>query len=217
MWDLLLKNGIVITIDKERRIYDKGYVAVEGDTIAVVGPMEQLPPQAQAAREIDCSGHAVLPGLVDGHGHGGHCLTRTLGEHLDDGWEPMAEEIYYRCTDWEFWRAEGALAAAERLKFGVTTGVSMIGSTPRVDSIQPLEANLEGSLSTGIRQLSGVGCPYGAFPKKARVWQEDGSAKDIVVEPETAYQVTEQAVRQLNGRHPRGTCIVAPEIGRAHV
>ena len=153
MWDLLLKNGIVITMDGERRIYDRGYVAVEGDTIAAVGPMEQLPLQAQAAREIDCSGHAVLPGLVDGHGHGGHCLTRTLGEHLDEDWEPMAQEIYYRCVDREFWRAEGALAAAERLKFGTTTGVSMVGSTPRVDSVQPLEANLEGSLSTGIRQL----------------------------------------------------------------
>ena len=194
----MLKNGIVITIDKERRIYDKGYVAVEGDSIVAVGPMEQLPPQAQAARIVDCEGHAVLPGLVDGHGHGGHCLTRTLGEHLDDDWEPMAEEIYYRCTDWEFWRAEGALAAAERLKFGSTTGVSMVGSTPRVDSLQPVEANLEGSLSTGIRQLSGVGCPYGAFPKRARVWREDGSAEDILVEPETAYQTTEQAVQRLN-------------------
>ena len=215
MWDLLLKNGIVITIDKERRIYDKGYVAVEGDSIVAVGPMEQLPPQAQAARIVDCEGHAVLPGLVDGHGHGGHCLTRTLGEHLDDDWEPMAEEIYYRCTDWEFWRAEGALAAAERLKFGSTTGVSMVGSTPRVDSLQPVEANLEGSLSTGIRQLSGVGCPYGAFPKRARVWREDGSAEDILVEPETAYQTTEQAVKRLNDRHPRGTCIVAPgRMGR---
>ena len=110
MWDLLLKNGIVITMDGERRIYDRGYVAVEGDTIAAVGPMEQLPLQAQAAREIDCSGHAVLPGLVDGHGHGGHCLTRTLGEHLDEDWEPMAQEIYYRCVDREFWRAEGAWA-----------------------------------------------------------------------------------------------------------
>lgn len=215
MWDLLLTNGVVITVDKEHRIYDKGFVAVEGNSIAAVGPMESLPPQVQVARQIDCSGHAILPGLVDGHGHGGHCLTRTLGEHLGDGWEPMAEEIYYRCTDWQFWRAEGALAAAERLKFGTTTGVSMIGNTPRVDCIQPLEANLEGSVSTGIRQLSGIGSPNGVFPKRARVWREDGTTEDVLVTPELVYQVTEQAVRQLNGRHPRATCIVAPgRMGR---
>ncbi len=35
------------------------------------------------------------------------------------------------------------------------------------------------------------------------------------MEPETAYQTTEQAVKRLNDRHPRGTCIVAPgRMGR---
>ena len=129
-------------VDGEHHLYDKGYIGVEGDTIAAIGPMEELG-ERTAARVIDCKGHAILPGLVDGHGHGGHCLIRTLGEHLDDGWEEMAETIYYRCTDPEFWRAEGALAAAERLKFGTTTAVSMVGSTPRVDSILPVQANLE--------------------------------------------------------------------------
>ncbi|MEI3147124.1 MAG: hypothetical protein V8T10_03865 [Merdibacter sp.] len=42
----------------------------------------------------------------------------------------MAEYIYYFCTDREFWRSEGALAAAERIKFGTTTAVSIM--TPRV-------------------------------------------------------------------------------------
>ena len=76
----------------------------------------------QARQHISMEGHVLLPGLVDGHGHGGHCLVRTLGEHLED-WEDMAQEIYYCCTDEEFWYAEGALAAAERLKFGTTTAV----------------------------------------------------------------------------------------------
>ena len=215
MWDLLLINGVVIPVDKDHHTYDKGYVAVDGNSIAALGPMEQLPQDATAARVIDCSGHAVLPGLVDAHGHGGHCLIKTLGEHLDGGWEAMAEEIYYRCTDGEFWRAEGALAAAERLKFGTTTGVSMIGSTPRVDSIEPLTAHFEGSVATGIRQLSGIGCPYGAFPKRARVWNQDGSTTEVDVTPETAYRTTEDAVRTLNGKHPRMTCIVAPgRMGR---
>lgn len=214
MWDLLLTNGVIITVDGEHHIYDKGYIGVEGDTIAAIGPMEELG-ERSAARVIDCKGHAILPGLVDGHGHGGHCLIRTLGEHLDDGWEEMAETIYYKCTDPEFWRAEGALAAAERLKFGTTTAVSMVGSTPRVDSILPVQANLEGSVATGIRQLSGIGCPYGAYPKVARTYREDGSFEDTVVTPEMAYKTTEESVRTLNGRHKRMMCIVAPgRMGR---
>ena len=147
MWDLLLTNGVIITVDGEHHLYDKGYIGVEGDTIAAIGPMEELG-ERTAARVIDCKGHAILPGLVDGHGHGGHCLIRTLGEHLDDGWEEMAETIYYRCTDPEFWRAEGALAAAERLKFGTTTAVSMVGST----SVQ-MTKSVKGPMSSILQML----------------------------------------------------------------
>ena len=209
MWDLLLTNGIVITVDPSHHLYQKGYVAVTGDTISAIGPMEELPAEATAKRVLDCAGHAILPGLIDGHGHGGHCLIRSLGEHLDDGWEVMAEDIYYRCSDPEFWRAEGALAAAERLKFGTTTGVSMIGNCPRMDTIEPLAANLEGSSAVGIRQLSGIGCAYGHYPKIARTWHPDGTFTDFATLPETAYKTTEQAVRELNGRFPRAVCIVA--------
>ena len=116
MYDLLLTNAVVITVDSAHTLYDRGFVAVKGDRIAALGPMDQLPdPLPEAERVLNLSGHAVLPGLVDGHGHAGHCLIKTLGEHLDTGWDEMAEEIYYTCTDEEFWYAEGALAAAERL------------------------------------------------------------------------------------------------------
>ena len=39
MWDLLLTNGVIITVDGEHHLYDKGYIGVEGDTIAAIGPM----------------------------------------------------------------------------------------------------------------------------------------------------------------------------------
>ena len=210
MFDLLLAGGMVITVDKNHTIWDKGYVAVEGDRIAALGPMEELGGQLpQARRVLDMTGHAVLPGLVDGHGHAGHCLIKTLGEHCSD-WENMAQTIYYCCTDEDFWYAEGALAAAERLKFGTTTGVCMVGSTPRIDRIEPVGASLEGAASTGIRQLTGIGSAYGAFPKHARVWEKDGSVREYDVTPEMAWKTTEETLKAYNGRHPRQTCIVAP-------
>lgn len=169
MYDILLTDAMVIPVDPEHHIWEKGYIAITGDRIAALGPMEELGGELPQARQhISLKGHVLLPGLVDGHGHAGHCLIKTLGEHRED-WEDMAQEIYYCCTDEEFWYAEGALAAAERLKFGTTTAVSMLGSTPRIDRPEPVSANLDGSASVGIRQLTGIGSAYGAFPKRARV------------------------------------------------
>ncbi|MDO4269240.1 MAG: amidohydrolase family protein [Eubacteriales bacterium] len=210
MFDILLIHGTVITVDREHHLYRDGYVAVEGDRIALVGDMRELKELPMAKRVIDVNGNAVLPGLVDGHGHGGHCLIKTLGEHYQN-WLAMAEEIYYRNTDTDFWYAEGALAAAERMKFGITTGVSIMGSNPRMDILEPLEANLEASVSVGLRQMSGIGCAGGAWPKKARVFHKDGSVEEYQVHPDLAHETTREAVKRLNGKNPLATCIVAPD------
>ena len=73
-------------------------------------------------------------------------------------------QIYDRFTDDFFRYADGALAAAERLKFGITTGVSMMGSSSRCDRAELLDAHFEGSLKTGIRQFAGLGCAAPPWP-----------------------------------------------------
>ncbi len=208
MYDILIINGCIITVDEQHTLYKRGYIGVKGDRITDIGDMQELTELPQAKRVIDAMGDAILPGLVDAHGHAGHCLIKNLGEAIPD-WEALAEDIYYRNTDDFFWYAEGALAAAERVKFGVTTAVSMIGSTPRIDRIEHVGAHFEGSIKTGIRQLSGIGCAYGAFPKVARVWDGDCYA-EYKVYPEKAYETTELALKAYNGKHPRQKCIVAP-------
>ena len=207
MYDILIKNAVVITVDPDHHVYNRGYVAVKGDSIAALGPMEGLG-DAAAARVIDAEGKAVMPGLIDGHGHGGHCLIRTLGDQLEK-WDEMAEDIYFRHTDDFFWYAEAALAAAERVKFGTTTAVSMIGSTPRPDRLEILEAHFEGALKTGIRELSGIGFCDGPWPKHPVVYR-DGIPQETELTPEMVVENTERAVRELNGKHPRQFCIVAP-------
>ena len=208
MFDLLIKDGTVITVDSSHTVYPRGYVAVKDGTIAGIGPMEELPPENMAKKVIDAEGLAVMPGLIDGHGHGGHCLIKNLGDHYED-WDNMAEEIYFRYTDDFFWYAEGALAAAERVKFGITTGVSMIGSTPRPDGLESLEAHFEGALKTGIRELSGIGFCDGPWPKRP-VRYENGMGVEKELTPMQVVENTERAVKELNGRNSRQMCIVGP-------
>ena len=62
MYDLLLTNAVVITVDSAHTLYDRGFVAVKGDRIAALGPMDQLPdPLPEAERVLNLSG-ASRPG-----------------------------------------------------------------------------------------------------------------------------------------------------------
>ena len=81
-----------------------------------------------------------------------------------------------------------------------------VAAETNLDSLR----GLEGAASTGIRQLTGIGSAYGAFPKHARVWEKDGSVREYDVTPEMAWKTTEETLKAYNGRHPRQTCIVAP-------
>ena len=80
--DLLLSGGPVVTVDDDRRVFDKGAIAVTGDRIVAVGDVEDLA-DWQADRRIDTTGMAVLPGLVDTHQHLFQYLMRGLGEGME--------------------------------------------------------------------------------------------------------------------------------------
>lgn len=112
--DLILKRGTVITMDPERRILENASVAVEGTRIAAVGPAEDIEAAYSADREIDCLHKAILPGLIDAHGHAGHALLKTIGSDTRSHWMHIATPTYHHYTTDEFWYVEARLAALER-------------------------------------------------------------------------------------------------------
>src|SRR5258708_36245334 len=51
-------------------VIHKGWaIGVDGEHIAAVGPQDELRRQFPDAREIDCAGTVITPGLVDSHTH----------------------------------------------------------------------------------------------------------------------------------------------------
>ncbi len=156
--DLLIRGGTVITMDRDRRVIRDGAVAVAGNSIVAVGPAADLP--QRAARVIDATGHAILPGLIDGHAHAGHGLVKTLGGGDSSAWGEACRVIYTLASPPSFWRAEARLAALERLMFGVTTGLSLLGggdSVMRTDTPAHGAAHCEGVAEIGIRDIMAVG------------------------------------------------------------
>jgi hypothetical protein len=66
--DLVLRNGKIITVDRDFTIADS--VAIAGERVAAVGPNAAMAAfMAPATRIIDLKGKTVIPGLIDGHAH----------------------------------------------------------------------------------------------------------------------------------------------------
>ncbi len=79
MIDILITNGVLITMDPARRIIEKGAIAIDKGCIVEVGQNDDLIPKQKARKLIDANRKVVMPGLIDGHGHAGHGLVKTLG------------------------------------------------------------------------------------------------------------------------------------------
>ncbi len=165
--EILISGGTVATLNPDRAVYDKGTVLIRGDRIAAVGPGDSAAPSAGDVTRIDATGMLVLPGLIDCHGHAGHGLIKTLGGGRGDLWFNACREVYTVGSTTEFWSAEADLSALERVKSGVTTGVSYLGggdSISRTDDPASAAAHCSAVEALGARAVIAVGPNRPPFP-----------------------------------------------------
>lgn len=66
---LILKNGTIITGDGKTLI-EKGHVIIEGTKIVEVTEVLDASTEQNASEVIDCTGKAILPGMINHHQHG---------------------------------------------------------------------------------------------------------------------------------------------------
>ncbi len=199
--DLMIVHGTVLTMDRSDRVVDRGAVAIHDNKIVDVGDGDTLLAQYQPANVIDAANKVVLPGLIDTYGHAGHGLIRGLFDP-DAGWP--AQHLYWHATTPQWWAAEARLAAVERLRFGVTTGMSVIGASPaRMDSPVFAIENAEAYAEVGVRAVLGVGPPDPVFSHLPERWTGRFLERGRWVEREFTYDDTiansTEVIRVWNG------------------
>lgn len=124
--DLLLKNGLVLTLDSDDNTFQPGAVAIRAEQIIAVGPSLQIEAQVQAAKVLDVEGCIVMPGLVNAHTHAAMTLFRGLADDL-----PLMEWLQNYIfpaeksltADMVYWGT--MLACAEMILSGTTTFCDM--------------------------------------------------------------------------------------------
>ncbi len=198
--DILITGGTVITMDSSRRVIENGAVAIVGDRIVAVGTTASLDSLYVARETIDAQRKIVMPGLIDGHGHAGHGLVKSIG--MDTGeWYPATEQIYALGSSVDFWRAEALLTGVERVRFGVTTALSFFGGGDmimRTDDPAYGDAYMAAMDTVGMRFILAVGPRRPPFPHKYVEWNGDSSrSTDITFERQR--EVSEGLIKKWNG------------------
>lgn len=169
MADLLIINGLVVTLDNQRRIIENGAVAVEGNRIVAIGKSDKITREYQADKVIDADGMAVLPGLVDCHVHLAQALIRGCADDV-----PLIPWLrdYVWVLQGNFnpddGRASAELAMAEFIRSGTTTFVEcMIHRRYGFDGIAEAvdRAGMRAVLSKIVMDMPGYGLEEGIMYK----------------------------------------------------
>jgi len=124
--DLLVKNGILVTMDGKRRILEDHAVAVEAGKIIDVDRTANLEKKYGRVEVIDASGCIVMPGIVCSHSHLYGMLLRGASLNIEPPsdftqilqrvWWPMDEAMNFEDA-----YASALVACLEFAKSGVTT------------------------------------------------------------------------------------------------
>ncbi|MDI6820394.1 MAG: amidohydrolase family protein [Candidatus Hodarchaeaceae archaeon] len=146
MADILLRDGYIITMDAQRRVFKLGSVAIEGDRISAVG--KEVRERADVV--IDASGKAVLPGTINAHTHLSMTLLRGVADDM-----PLMEWLENKI--WPIERnlkgqdcyAGAMLGCLEMIKSGTTCFADQYFFMKDVANAVE-EAGIRGVLSYGI-------------------------------------------------------------------
>jgi cytosine/adenosine deaminase-related metal-dependent hydrolase len=171
--DILIDNGTVITMDPQRRVLENASVAVDKGKIVEIGPADALQKKYRPKRTISARRCVVMPGLIDLHGHAGNSLVKQVAGHFPERqWNNIFDFIStHTSRDW--WYLDSLFSGLEKMKFGTTTSLYMLGSSPRGDNPEIAFANAEGVEKLGIRSIIGIGASRPSSPRDTTSWEND--------------------------------------------
>ena len=124
---VIINNGIVITVDGNRRILNPGSVAINGTDIVAVDTPASIAARYKATQTIDATGKVVMPGLINTHTHAAMVMFRGLGNDLNlmDWLQKYIFPAEAKTVSPEFVRVGTRLAALEMIESGTTTFADM--------------------------------------------------------------------------------------------
>ncbi|MBM4288284.1 MAG: amidohydrolase [Deltaproteobacteria bacterium] len=124
--DIIIRGGLVVTLNDSGEVYPAGAIAIKGDAIVAVGEAGDITRRFAARTELSYPGDIILPGLINAHTHAAMTCFRGLAddlpleiwlnEHMFPAERQISRELVYWGT---------SLAIAEMILSGTTTFCDM--------------------------------------------------------------------------------------------
>lgn len=163
MSDILIKNGLVLTFEKDAlsgEIIEKGAVAIKGNNILEIGKSSDLEVKYKDMDKIiDASGKIVMPGFIITHTHMPYVLGHNMPVDITqlktfwDMLQKMGWEWLEDLTTEEGIYATTRYAAMKMLKSGTTTVCELVEAPNALPG--PLKASAKAIEEVGIRAQVG--------------------------------------------------------------
>ncbi|MEE8449617.1 MAG: amidohydrolase [Thermodesulfobacteriota bacterium] len=182
MTDLLIKNGLVLTQDNNRRVLAGADLAIEKDRIVALGEAAQMSDYQVAARVLDATDKLVMPGLIDAHVHLVSPLCRGLLDDIDCvSWIVGLFKGYYPLIDEENYYINARLACLEMLKTGTTT-FAECGTMPGLEQAAVQAVTESGIRGVMARTMMDIYDPPGleGFPVKEETDEALAKAEEFI-------------------------------------
>ncbi|MEM3521627.1 MAG: amidohydrolase, partial [Candidatus Bathyarchaeia archaeon] len=204
MANIIIKNGIIITLDKNRRILRNGSVVIEGNKIVeVLKGNEFTSKHFSADIEIDAKGKIVMPGLINTHTHMFQDLLRGPGDDMElIGWlskmlYPVAKELSVKDV-----QAGAYLGCIEMIKTGTTC---VLDNHHINTSEEAIDSVIKAMKETGIRGIVARGIKEKT--KRCEILKTPDYLFQFT--PEEEIKLTEKLMKKWN-KDPEGRVKVCP-------
>ncbi len=121
--DLIIVNGLILTMNNEKKIIENGVVVIENSRILDVGTSDLL--DLYSGKIIDADNGIIMPGMINTHTHAAMSVFRSLADDVPDRLNRFIFPLENRMLDDDLVYTGTKYGAIEMLKAGVTTMVDM--------------------------------------------------------------------------------------------
>ncbi len=158
MEKLLIKNGLIVTMNPDNEVIRDGSIYVEDNIIKEIGPDSEISNKT-GAKEIDAHGKTIIPGMISCHNHLYSAVVRSIPysgfespdfsfvSWMDRFWLPLLEDK----VDQEVMYAGTRANVLDHMRSGITTTTDTAEGSYALPGA--LDAVDDACMETGIRAV----------------------------------------------------------------